>query len=73
MYRRDRDLHDLTLPLFGLQSSIYSSLYINYSMSFISAFFHAFERVLCCYYLVLMYLYIRLGRQDKLNLSQWDK
>lgn len=47
MYRWDRDLHDLTLPLSGLQSSISSTWYINYSMSFISAFLYAFERVLC--------------------------
>lgn len=39
MYIWDRDLHDLTLPLSELQSSISSTLYINYSMSFISAFF----------------------------------
>lgn len=39
MYRWDRDLHDLTLPLSELQSSISSTLYINYSMLFISAFF----------------------------------
>lgn len=62
MYIWDRDLHDLTLPLSELQSSISSTLYINYSMSFISAFFfNDFERALCYYYLVLIYLYIRLG------------
>lgn len=70
--RWGRDLHDLTLPLFEQQSSISSTLYITYSMLFTSAFFfffQAFERVLCYYYLVLMYVYIRLGRQDKLNLK----